>query len=133
MKKTNNSSYNRIVEYLKNDQYVDDGEKRFLINYATQLYKNNIENVEIESIEDVYESLKKYGETLKYMEDTSFTRMRINDVINILQEISVSKIDDELIKDVSYKIDKLYIQSDLPIRKNSSLSYNLKKVVGRKK
>lgn len=133
MKKINNSSYNRIIEYLKNDQYIDDSEKRFLINYATQLYKNNIENVEIESIEDVYESLKKYCETLKYMEDTSFTRMRINDVINILQEISVSKIDDELIKDVSYKIDKLYIQSDLPIRKNSSLSYNLKKVVGRKK
>ena len=38
MKKTNNNSYNRIMEYLNNN-IVSDKDRMFLIRYATELYK----------------------------------------------------------------------------------------------
>lgn len=133
MQKSNNKSYNRIVEYLDNIREIDDSEKRYLLYYAAQLYKNKVENVEHESLNDIYEALKIYSESLNGSVDNSITVKRILDVIEILQKISVSDVNDDVLMEISYIIDKLYCVSNLPIRKNSSLSYNLEKRIERKR
>lgn len=133
MKKVDNQSYNRIIEYLNEMDDIDENEKRYLMYYASQLYKKNIENIEKETVTDIFEALKNYNESLKDCVYNSITIKRINDVLGILQKISSSTLDEETIKEVSYEIDKLYCSSDLPVRANSSLSYNLQKRVERKR
>lgn len=133
MKKVNNQSYNRIIQYLEQTVDIDESEKRYLFYYATQLYKNNIENIENENINDIYASLREFVENIEFMNDTTITKRRINEVLDILQEISFHDISNATIREISYRLDKLYSNADLPMRKNSSLSYNLLKSNGRKK
>lgn len=125
MKQVTNQSYNRIMNFLKNNPQLNDEEKRYLIHYATELYKNNVENLENETLQDIFTSLKIYSNQLKECADTSITRNRITEIINILEQISKPNIDKKTLNEISYKLDKLYLETDLPLRENSSLSYNL--------
>ena len=104
---------------------MSEEERRYLIYYATQLYKNNIENVEDERLQDVYDALRELSAMLINCVDNSITYRRINDIVDILQKISSPNVEPEMLREVSYKIDRLYCDFDLPVRKNSSLSYNL--------
>lgn len=132
MKVVDNQSYNRIIQFLNAEKNLDEMERRYLIYYATQLYKSNVENVENEKIQDIYDALRELSSTLIDCADNSITSKRINDIVDILQKISSSELDAELLSEVSYSVDKLYCDVDLPVRKNSSLSYNLVRF-GRKK
>lgn len=133
MKKVDNQSYNRIIEYLNNAEDIDENEKRYLVYYATQLYKNGVENIEEESIHDIYDALREFNESLMNCDDNLITKQRILTVLDILQKVSSHNVDKETLSEVSYTIDKLYCDADLPVRSNSSLSYNLLRKRGRNK
>ena len=132
MKKTKNESYNRIIEYLYKNNNIEEDDRIYLIHYATQLYKNKLENSKEETLNDIYDSLKYYlnyyNTNLTQINETSITIERINSVITILEKICSKNITQEDINVISFQIDKLYYESDLPIRKKSSLSYNLSSI-----
>jgi len=132
MKKTNNQSFNRIIDYLNSKSYISESSKRLLLEYATRIYKENVENVEKEELDDFLFDLKVYAEWLKSSSDTSITKLRINEIINIILELNDSKKKELPLADLSYKLDKLYLKSNLPMRNKSSLSYNLTKIKERK-
>ena len=125
MKKTNNNSYNRIIEYLKDNENIIDSEKRYLFYYATELYKNGVENIENENIDIIIDDLKILNSHLRNSHDTNLTHERINEVLDIMDKISNYYKTKDDIADISYSLDKLYSKLDLPIRKSSSLSFNL--------
>ena len=125
MKDVDNQSYNRIIKFINSETDISEEDRRYLIFYATQLYKNNVENVVDESMQDIYDSLRELSTMLINCADNSITYRRINDIVDILQKISSPSVESEILREASYKIDKLYCDFDLPVRKNSSLSYNL--------
>lgn len=127
MDKIVNKSYKRIMQYLKDNPNISDDMRRYLNHYATQLLKNNVENIENETLKDLLESLKYYTAQLKKCNNTSITKNRIVKIIEILEQSSSSNIDIQTFSEISYKLDRLYYESDLPIRRNSSLSYNLER------
>lgn len=126
MKKTNNESYNRIMKFLSEEE-VSAERRRYLIHYATKLYKQNLENVEKENIKDIFNDFNTLNNTIKICNDTSINKKRISEMFEILEKIN-SYLENpklEIIVEISDKLDKLYLDSDMPLRKNSSLSYNL--------
>lgn len=127
MKKSNNQSYNRIVEYIQNNPMLNPIDKRNLMIYATQLYINGIENKENETIEDILEDLKKLNVKLKTSANTSIVSERLAREIQIVEQIGQYYKNGTNLEKISYELDKLYLESDMSVRKNSSLSYNLRK------
>ena len=77
MKKSNNQSYNRIVEYIQNNPMLNPVDRRNLMIYATQLYINGIENKEGETVEDILEDLKKLNIKLRTGANTSVVSKRL--------------------------------------------------------
>lgn len=134
MKKSNNLSYNRIIEYINDNPNLDKKKKRILISYATQLNKYNIENKENENIKEILEDIKKLNIHLKTQSNTSLALERFERVLNIFEKLlDVQELNDDELKAISYELDKLYMEMDLKIRKNSSLSYNFEKNKGIRK
>lgn len=123
MKKTNNNSYNRIMEYLNNN-IVSDKDRMFLIRYATELYKNKIENVPLEEKSKVLNELKIALRHLENCENNSVKFARIKNLLLLCSEILNENESDIMISKLSYCLDKLYLELDLPLRE-SSLSFNL--------
>ena len=77
MKKVANKSYNRIMDYIKNEENINEEKKRLLVKYATLLYVNNIENVEFESINDIAKSIKCITVELQKGIDNQITTNRL--------------------------------------------------------
>ena len=128
MKKISNESYNRIMEYIKSEQNISSEKQRQLVKYATLLYVNDVENVEQESINDIAQSLKCIALELQKGTDTKITSNRLKKTA-ILISLLCDCMDSETLNlsEISYEVDKLYLDLNLPIRKTSSLSYNLSK------
>ena len=127
MKNENNSS-KRIHNYLlKNLNILSSKEKKLMINYLTQILKYDIENKKDETIEDIISDLKFLIQTTSKMENTSVNRKRIHIVLKLVEDAISSHAtkDKRVIKYISNELDKLYIDLDLPPRKNSSFSYYL--------
>ena len=126
MKKTNNSSYNRIIIFLKENPNINTEEKRILISYATQLLKSNIENQQTENISDMLCDLRYVNNILKLQKQTTLNFERFQKLVDIFQMITDFYNSKEInLEEISYQLDKLYIDMDLKVRKNSCLSYNL--------
>lgn len=126
MKKTNNSSYNRIIIFLKENPNINTEEKRILISYATQLLKSNIENQQTENISDMLCDLRYVNNILKLQNQTTLNFERFQKLVDIFQMITDFYNSKEInLEEISYQLDKLYIDMDLKVRKNSCLSYNL--------
>lgn len=129
MKKVANKSYNRIMDYIKNEENINEEKKRLLVKYATLLYVNNIENVEFESINDIAKSIKCITVELQKGIDNQITTNRLKKTAIIISELC-DRLDSKSLdlSEISYEIDKMYLDLNLPIRKSSSLSYNLSKI-----
>lgn len=126
MQEISNKSYNRIMKHVLNDPNINSQEKRILVKYATQLYKNDIENIEAESVYDIIKALKCITEELKKGTDTNIFADRLKKITLIfssLCDVMDSKKSD--LSSISYEVDKMYLDLDIKIRKTSSLSYNL--------
>lgn len=127
MKKSNNQSYDRIIEYVQNNPMLNPADKRNLIMYATQLYINGIENKENETAEDILRDLATLNRKLKTSANTSIVSKRLEREMEIIEQIGEYYKSGKNLEKISYELDKLYLESDMSIRKSSSLSYNLKK------
>lgn len=128
MKKTSNESYNRIIEYIKSSPNIEEETKRILFSYATQLYIHNVENKETESLDEMLNDIKRLNEVLKVSNDTTIVAKRLEDEINIFEMIRCHyQTGENNIEKISFELDRLYLETDLGLRQNSSLSYNLKK------
>lgn len=128
MKKSNNLSYNRIIEYINNNSDLEKNKKRFLISYATQLNEYDIENKETENVKDLLQDIKYLNFYLKIQKTTPISLERFEKLLNIFERLlNISNLDDYDIKEISYELDKLHMDMDLKVRKNSSLSYNFDK------
>ena len=126
MQKSNNESYNRILEYILNNPNIEEDERRTLISYATILKSSNVENIETENIETILADLKRLNESLKSSNDTSLVAKRIEEELEIFEMINNHyKLGEQNLELISYMLDKLYMDTDLKVRKGSSLSYNL--------
>ena len=126
MKKTDNSSYNRIILFLKQNPHIDKEEKRMLISYATQLLKDGVENYQTEDISDILCDLQYVNEILKLQNETTVSFKRIQKIVDIFLMITDFYNSKEIsLEEISYQLDKLYFDMDLQVRKKSGLSYNL--------
>lgn len=124
----NNVSYKKIIDYIKNNKNIPEEKRRMLINYATQLNLNNIENKQEEKIEDLFSDLEVLTDYLKNCDETSIVAERLKKELKIFEMINVyykEKNDD--FSDISFELDGLYLDTELKIRRNSSLAYNLDK------
>lgn len=128
MKKSNSESYNRIMDCLIKNENISEKEKMFLVKYATKLYANSVENVEKENIGDILSDLKVLNDNLKECNNTSISQKRIGDILELLNKITDYYNGNIMIDEISYKLDELYLKLDLPVRKKSSMSYNLEKI-----
>lgn len=127
MKKTNNNSFNRIVDYLiENDFTFLEEDKKFLMNYAASIYLNGVENIQDENIKDIINDTKKINIYLLESDRNNFINGVEKDYLKLLKQISSHFNGNEKIDNISLELDKLYLKLGLPPRKNSSLSYNLK-------
>lgn len=119
-----NMSYDYIIHYLKDNK---DGllpeEKKFLIEYASIIKKNNIENVEKISKEDIIKDLKLLTDHMEKSDETSAKIKRSYLLFQILRRIEKGE---DLI-DISYSIDKLFIENGMSVRDKSAVVSKLKK------
>lgn len=128
MKKSYNGSVNRIMNYIDNNKNITPVEKRMLLNYAAQLYINKVENIQNEKIELILKDIKYLNNHLKESDDTSIVRSKLDDEIKIFELLNDYYKNNQLhLEEISFLLDKLYLDTDLKIRSNSSLSYNLEK------
>ena len=130
---TNNQSYNRIREFIRENPDLNEKRKRMLIHYATQLYTNNVENVEVVNSEDILDDLRVSNEYLSQGENTTVVAKRLQEELNIfamLQEHYKNGTDN--LDEISAALDKLFLETDLGIREKSNLSYSLIKERHRK-
>lgn len=126
MRQSNNESYNRIIEYIKENPELDSERRRILVQYASQLLINNIENIEDESMEAILSSIKLLNTTLRNGESTSIVARRLEEEIKLFEligEYYEFGIDNK--DEIIFQLDKLYLDSDMGVRKNSSFSYSL--------
>lgn len=130
MKKSTNKSYNRIIDYLNLNKDISYEDKKLLVSYATQLVEKNLENKKDEKIDDIIKDVYVLDEYLSSSDTTSLVmerRIQEKKIIEmIIKYLQTKEID---IEDISYELDKLYIKTDLKVRENSSLSYNLEKII----
>lgn len=127
-----NESCERIFKHVATSHDIDESEKRTLIHYATMLYMEKIENIKNISLKDYLFDLRKIYKYLGESELNSVTKervMRLYHFLKICDQYSKSekKIDDELLEELSYKLDLLYLDSGLSPREKSSFSYTLTK------
>jgi len=132
MEKYHNESYERIFNYIANNQQLEPDKKRNLIRYATLLYLNKIENSKKVNLKDYLLDLKKVYKYLGESSLNSITRervMRLYLFLKICDQHSkgIKKIDEELLEKLSYKLDMLFLDAGLPPREKSALSYTLQK------
>ena len=118
-----NDSYNYIANYLlehKND--LPEEELRFLINYLAKLREQGIENKLNPNKKDIINDLARLNQEMKSGELTSLTFDRLERELVLYNKL----INNEDLVDISYELDKLYMENDMPIRDNSVLVRKLK-------
>ena len=127
-----NESSRRIIEYLKNNEGLTLKERRNLLHYATQLCIYNIENIEKVNLKDYLNDLRFLYNYLSTSDINSITKDRITRLYHFIKLYEAFEneknieIPNDILNELSYELDLLYLDSNLPPRKNSSLSYNLK-------
>lgn len=127
MRKSGNSSYDRIINYIYNTPELSQEDKRFLLHYASRLIMNKVENAPDESIEEILDGIRSFNETMKRSVRTSIVEERIEREIHLLNMINEYYKGNDNKEQIGYELDKLYLESDMGIRRSSSLSHSLEK------
>lgn len=123
-----NESCKRILNYIKENPTLEPTKKRLLISYATQLYLNNVENIEESSIQDIFSDLRVLNDSLEHSENTTIVAKRLSEELKVFEMLTAFLENRENdLSDISFELDKLYLRSDLKVRKKSTLSYDLVK------
>ena len=120
--KDDNITYNYLTEYIRNNKDVlSKNELRFLINYAIKVNDQNIENVENVSYKNLTDDLIKLNNTIKSGELTSLSFERLERLLYLFDRL----LNKDNLDDISYDLDKLYLENDMPVRVNSTLVHKL--------
>lgn len=111
-------AYDYIVNYIKNNKSkLDIEELKFLLKYVSYLNKVDLDNVAKADINLIINDLKKLHKHLSESTLTSVSFSRLEKEIKLFDSILQNKNLD----DISYELDKLYIECDMGVRKNSTL------------
>ena len=117
-----NKSYSYIIDYIKNNKSnLKKQELNFLLNYASILKEKNLENATEVDIKILIDDLSNLNNNIKSGELTSISFHRLERELKLFDAILNSGDLDE----ISYELDKLYIENDMGVRKNSTLSKKL--------
>lgn len=117
-----NDSYSYIINYIKNNKLnLKKQELNFLLNYASILKEKNLENATEVDIKILIDDLSNLNNNIKSGELTSISFHRLERELKLFDAILNSGDLDE----ISYELDKLYIENDMGVRKNSTLSKKL--------
>ena len=126
-----NESCKRILNYIKSNPNLDSTKKRLLISYAAQLYINNVENVEVAELKNIFEDLQRLNESFEKSDNTSIIAKRLNEELKLYEMLSAFLQNNESdLSEISYELDQLYLRSDLRVRQKSTLSYDLDREKG---
>lgn len=127
MKKMQNESYNRIIDYLKDNPSIDKTEKKLLLSYATELILNNRENVSKISSEEVYNDITSCCNYVSYSSTKTASLENVEELCRILTAYRsyLKNNNYDLLEEISERLDMFFLKNDLGIRKNSNLSYYL--------
>ena len=122
--KTNTDVYNEIVEYIReNRNNITEAELRLILRYIRSIRINNI-NVDPNITEkSVLEDLKALNENMQKGELTPLSYKRLGKEFQLFERL----LSGDSLEDISYELDKLYVDNDMDTRKKSSLIYSLKK------
>lgn len=122
--KTNTDVYNEIVEYIReNRNNITEAELRLILRYIRSIRINNI-NVDPNITEkSVLEDLKALNENMQKGELTPLSYKRLGKEFQLFERL----LSGDSLEDISYELDKLYVDNDMNTRKKSSLIYSLKK------
>lgn len=122
MEEIKNESYDRIIQYIKeNKNYINEEDLKFLLRYARSLKIRNYQNKQDLSIKEVLDDMSALNETMRQGELTHLTIDRLKREMELIEAL----ISGEDIDVISYELDRLYVENDMGARKNSSLSYKL--------
>ena len=117
-----NNKINNTSEYLENyikanKDYLEETELKFFLKYLVSLKESKYENAINTDIKTIIMDLKKLYNNLSSRELTSLTYKRLAKELEIVNLISQRKN----LEDISYELDKLYIECDMGVRENSVL------------
>jgi len=125
MEKTNNFTadiYDYIVDYIKNNKHSLDAEElKFLLNYTLNLKETNLNSIEHINKKMLINDLKKLHENISKGPLTSISYQRLQTEMNLFEAL----LNEENLDDISYELDKLYLESDMGVRENSTLARKL--------
>lgn len=123
-----NESCKRILAYIENNPTLDSSEKRILLSYVSQLYVNDMENVEKLDLEDIFNDIKELNKSLETSDSTSLVARRLNEELKLYEMLrKFMQGEEQDLSKISYELDQLYLRSNLKVRKKSDLSYYLTK------
>lgn len=133
----NLDNYSLLKTYLINNKNkLSKAELSFLLYY---LYKLKNDNIEFKTSVSEDDLLSDIDFLISYIEQGELTLInekridRLKKISDLLLFFKNSKIEEKYINniylnDISYDLDYMYAQFDLPIRKNSTIVTNLKKL-----
>ena len=114
MTQQKDDTYEYIINYIKNNKSkLPKNELKFLLSYASSLKKVTAEP----SSKTIVEDLKELYKYLKTGPLTSIAVERLKKVMWLFEAI----LQNENLDEISYELDKLYIECGLSVRQNSAL------------
>jgi len=124
-----NNTYDYIIDYIKNNKTnLNIEELKFLLNYAAILKENNLENIMNADIGLIIGDLKKLHKNISDGQLTSISFQRLETELKLFDAI----LKNENLDDISYELDKLYIECDMGVRENSVLAKRLSSTQSKK-
>ena len=120
----NNYSSKDIIDFIReNKDTLKEEDIKFLLYYYRELNKDR--NISGEcNLEIILEDTKKVKEYMDSINNSEIVKERYNDLDTILEKIEKK----EDINKISYLLDRLYYENNLPVREHSNLIFQLKKI-----
>ena len=114
-----------ITQYIKeNISNLDPGDLKFLLEYRAKMSENEKEKMAKGKNERlIYHDLSTLANAIEKGDTTSIKYKRLKELLAIYQDITKGKDLDE----ISYKLDRIYMELDMGVRKNSTLINILEK------
>lgn len=111
-----------IYNYILNGQF-DERDKTFLIYYLTKKIRLSIEEESEISVQSILSDLKILNDDLSNCSISELTTRRIKQEIELLKDLNkIMETEDEIkLLDISYRLDKLYYENQLPFRNTNTV------------
>lgn len=119
---SNNITYQQLAKYIKkNKNNLSKKTLIFLLNYAAAIKEQNTENVEQCNKKEIIQDLIELNKISKSGALTTITCERLERELKLFEAI----LNNKNLEEISYELDKLYIEAGLGVRNNSVLTKTL--------